>query len=120
MKKGKKPCNDCSPPRTKATSLDQERSENAEHSESDGVLFVRKSCIECVEKHLGAAWVLINECHDGYPHRLLVIGHLHEAEDESRIWPELHTAIRSVRKQFQHNDTVPDFKALIEKLENII
>lgn len=119
MKKGKKPCSDCGPPRTKTVSRDQEHSVNAEPSESDGVSFIRKSCIECVEKHLGAAWVLINECHDGYPHKLLVIGHLHEAEDESRIWPKLHSAIRSVRKQFQHDGVMPDFEVLMEELENM-
>lgn len=44
----------------------------------------RPSCLECVEKHLGAAWVLLAEYRDGYPHRLRAIGHLHEAEDESQ------------------------------------
>ena len=52
----------------------------------------RPSCLECVEKHLGAAWVLLAETRDGYPHRLRAIGHLHEAEDESQQWPELHNA----------------------------
>ena len=28
----------------------------------------RPSCLECVEKHLGAAWVLLAEHRDGYPH----------------------------------------------------
>lgn len=72
----------------------------------------RASCIECVEKHLGAALVLIAECRDGYPHRMRAIGHLHEAEDESQAFPELHAAIRTARKAFQQQGAVPDFEGL--------
>jgi hypothetical protein len=72
----------------------------------------RPSCRECVEKHLGAAWILLTECRDGYPHRLRAIGHLHEAEDESQTWPRLHEAIREARKRFQREGTVPDFASL--------
>jgi hypothetical protein len=72
----------------------------------------RPSCLECVEKHLGAAWVLIAEHQNGYPHRLLAIGHLHEAEEESQAWPELHDAIREVRKAYQRTGEVVDFDAL--------
>lgn len=77
-----------------------------------GAAVTRPSCLECVEKHLGAAWVLIAEHRDGYPHRLRAIGHLHEAEDESQAWPELHNAIREARKAYQQNGTMPDFAAL--------
>jgi hypothetical protein len=73
---------------------------------------VRPSCLECVEKHLGAAWVLLAEARDGYATRLRAIGHLHEAEDESQAWPELHNAIRDARKAYQQTGTVPDFEAL--------
>jgi hypothetical protein len=72
----------------------------------------RDSCIECVEKHLGSAAVLITETRNGYPHRMLAIGHLHEAEDESQHWPALHEAIRMARKRYQQTDIVPDFAAL--------
>jgi len=72
----------------------------------------RESCIECVDKHLGAALVLLTETRDGYGHRLRAIGHLHEAEDESQAWPELHNAIREARKRFQQFGTVPDFVQL--------
>lgn len=74
----------------------------------------RPSCLECVEKHLGAAWVLLTEYRDGYPHRLRAIGHLHEAEDESQAWPELHLAIRQARKEFQQTGQMPDFERLAE------
>lgn len=77
-----------------------------------GAAVTRPSCLECVEKHLGAAWVLIAEHRDGYPHRLRAIGHLHEAEDESQAWPELHDAIRTARKAYQQTGAMPDFAAL--------
>lgn len=72
----------------------------------------RPSCLECVDKHLGAAWVLIAETRDGYPHRLRAIGHLHEAEDESQEYPELHEAIRRARKRYQQEGVCPDFARL--------
>ena len=72
----------------------------------------RPSCLECVEKHLGAAWVLISEHQNGYPNRLLAIGHLFEAEDESQEWPDLHAAIRAARKAYQADGTMPDWDKL--------
>jgi hypothetical protein len=72
----------------------------------------RPSCLECVEKHLGAAWVLLSERRDGYGHRLYAIGHLFEAEDESQAWPDLHYAIREARRTYQQTGKVPDFDAL--------
>ncbi|MFH1022138.1 MAG: hypothetical protein V1809_01975 [Planctomycetota bacterium] len=76
---------------------------------------VRPSCMECVEKHLGAAYVLLAEVNDGYAHRLRAVGHLHEAEDESQEWPELHQAIRAARRGYQAEGRMPDWDAL-EKL----
>ena len=72
----------------------------------------RASCTECVDKHLGAAWINMTEHRDGYPHRLRAIGHLHEAEDESQHWPALHVAVREARKRYQQEGVVPDFGAL--------
>lgn len=77
----------------------------------------RPSCMECVEKHLGAAWVLLAEYRDGYPFRLRAIGHLHEAEDESQEWPRLHQAIREARKAYQRHGEVVDFQKLTEIIE---
>lgn len=79
----------------------------------------RPSCLECVEKHLGAAWVLMAEYRDGYPHRLRAIGHLHEAEDESQAWPELHDAIRAARKAYQQRGEMVDFSLLTTCLQGI-
>jgi hypothetical protein len=72
----------------------------------------RPSCIECCEKHLGAAYVLLAETVSGYAHRLRAVGHLHEAEDESQAWPNLHTAIRVARKAYQTEAATPDWQAL--------
>lgn len=70
----------------------------------------RRSCTECVEKHLGSAAVLIGEVHDGYTeHKLLAIGHLAEAAEESRRWPALHDAIREARRAYQNDGVAPDF-----------
>jgi hypothetical protein len=83
---------------------------------SSGVVVTRASCLECVEKHLGAALVLLTETLDGYAHRLRAIGHLHEAEDESQEWPDLHAAIREARKRYQTDGTPPDWQGLAERL----
>jgi len=79
----------------------------------------RPSCLECVEKHLGAACVLLAETADGYAHRLRAIGHLHEAEDESQEWPALHTAIRAARKTYQTEGTIPDWDALGKLVQEV-
>lgn len=79
----------------------------------------RPSCLECVEKHLGAAHVILSEVHDGYSYRLRFIGHLHEAEDESRQWPALHRAIRQTRKEYQRSGTLPDWEALASELMEV-
>lgn len=72
----------------------------------------RSSCLECVTKHLGAAYVLLTEAREGYAHRLRAIGHLFEAEDESQQWPELHHAIGTARKAYQVRGETPDWKSL--------
>ena len=82
----------------------------------------RPSCIECCEKHLGAAMVLLAELNDlpddettrrqGFSRRLRAIGHLFEAEDESQEWPDLHASIRTARKAYQASGTMPDSENL--------
>ena len=62
-----------------------------------------------IEKHLSAAFVLSSELMHGYSYRMRFVGHLHEAEDESQEYPDLHLAIRTARKQFQINGTIPDW-----------
>ena len=82
-------------------------------------LAVRASCIECVEKHVGAAVVLIGEVLNGYPHRVLAIGHLHEAEEESIDWPALRAAIRRARIRYQNYNVAPDWRRLTEMIQAI-
>ncbi len=72
----------------------------------------RPSCVACVEKHLGAAYVLLTEAREGYAYRLRAVGHLFEAEDESQEWPDLHAAIRQARKNYQADGTMPDWNTL--------
>jgi len=107
----------------------------------------RPSCIQCVEKHLGAAYVLLTELNDlpdrqaglpdppsssgsgmavdgttprqGFSRRLRAIGHLFEAEDESQEWPELHAAIRQARKTYQASGMVPDWGKLALLLRDL-
>jgi len=89
----------------------------------------RPSCIACVEKHLGAAYVLLTELNDlpdtpaercqGFSRRLRAIGHLFEAEDESQEWPELHNAIRQARKTYQADGTMPDWAALAQLVDQV-
>ena len=89
----------------------------------DPLSATRPSCIECVEKHLGAAMVLLAEAREGYAYRLRAIGHLFEAEDESQEWPELHAAIRAARKAFQTAGTMPDaehFGALADAVRRAV
>jgi len=89
----------------------------------------RPSCVACVEKHVGAAYVLLTELNDlpdtsaerrqGFSRRLRAIGHLFEAEDESQRWPELHNAIRHARKAYQADSTMPDWAALEQLLDQV-
>ena len=73
---------------------------------------VRESCLACIEKHLGAAWVLLHEEISGYDRRLLIIGHLHEAEAEAQDWPELAKAIQQARHRYQMRGKAPSFARL--------
>lgn len=78
---------------------------------------VRPSCMECVEKHLGAALVLMGEAEAGYPeHKLLAIGHLHEAAEESAdMRPELSALLRDIRKRYQQGEAI-EFETILEAL----
>ncbi|MEL6853505.1 MAG: hypothetical protein AAFO83_00175 [Cyanobacteria bacterium J06607_13] len=79
---------------------------------------IRSSCMECVEKHLGSALVLMSEVEAGYPsHKLLAIGHLNEAAEESaELRPHLSKVIRNIRKAYQSGEPV-HFDEVIEALE---
>ena len=61
---------------------------------------MRKSCIECVRKHLGDAVVLLDEVFMGYPeHSILAEGNLSQAASEAvREFPQLAIKLRDIRK----------------------
>lgn len=82
---------------------------------------MRDSCLFCVRKHLGKAWVLSGECALGYPqHRALVVGNMSEAEDEAaRDHLELAQAIRKERLQFEKDPQYCiDFAGLCAEVES--
>ncbi len=95
------------------------KSDNSADPPPNAIPVTRASCLECVEKHLGAAYILLTETRDGYAHRLRAIGHLFEAEDESQEWPELHAAIREARKTYQTDGAIPDWEALAQAVESV-
>ena len=79
----------------------------------------RPSCIECVEKHLGAAYVFLTEAREGYAYRLRAVEHPFEAEDEAQEWPEMHAAIRDARTRYQAGGAMPDWQALDDLLRAV-
>ncbi|MCL2117842.1 MAG: hypothetical protein FWH27_05370 [Planctomycetaceae bacterium] len=79
----------------------------------------RPGCLECVEKHLGAAMVILSEIHAGYAWHLRLIGHLHEAEEESQDWDALFRLIRKARKAYQTANIIPDWEIIAQELANV-
>ena len=84
---------------------------------------MRKPCLGCVLKHLGAAAVLEEEIRNGYPsYMFLLYGHMDQAAAES--WREnkwLAKVIRQHRVNFQYkaNYDIP-FEALAEYVNAVI
>ncbi len=68
--------------------------------------------LERAMEHISAAMIQNGECQAGYKFQMRVIGHMHEAEDESRAWPRLSRAIRMARIAYQQNGTCPDFEGI--------
>jgi len=79
----------------------------------------RPGCLECVEKHIGAAMVILSEIHAGYSYHLRLIGHLHEAEEESQEWDSLFRMIRKARKAYQTQQVIPDWETIARELANV-
>jgi hypothetical protein len=78
-----------------------------------------KHCFIDAPSAAPTAYDLLTETRDGYAHRLRAIGHLHEAEDESQEFVDLHAAIRSARKAYQTDGTMPDWEALAQAVEAV-
>lgn len=78
---------------------------------------MRKDCLGCVLKHLGAAAVIEEEIYNGYPgYKFLLYGHMDQAAAESwRANQMLAKIIRQHRVNFQYkpNYDIP-FEALAE------
>lgn len=70
---------------------------------------IEENCLECVEKHLGAAHEQFKEVPQGYPeHILSAIGNLVEAQNAATNFPEIAAAIREARIAFQRKGEIPD------------
>ena len=87
---------------------------------------MRKSCLECVIKHLGSAAVYIEECQMGYPNYFgYVYGELdHAASECLSLLPELAWAIREHRIKWSQTRRNPSphripFKAIFEYLDTV-
>lgn len=81
---------------------------------------MRPSCLYCVEKHVGAAYVLIVEARGEHPfHRIVAIGHLFEAADEAQQWPALHALLHEARRAYQYEDRAPDWTAIAEAIDAV-
>jgi len=86
------------------------------HGSQNAEPISRPGCLECVEKHIGAAMVILSEIHAGYAYHLRLIGHLHEAEEESQEWDSLFRLIRKARKRYQTDNIVPGWDIIANEL----
>ena len=86
---------------------------------------MRKSCLNCIRKHISAAIILDIETRMGYPkHAWFVVGNLVEAEAESIMnYPILSKRIRIERQKYMRSINLdkpfPD-KLYNPKLEPLI
>lgn len=80
---------------------------------------MRKTCLDCVLKHVAQAQVLL--CEVDYPkHRYLAIGHLAEAESECIRYPSLRSLIRELRLGLSDSDeTINTFDSVYELIESV-
>ena len=87
---------------------------------------MRKSCLECVAKHLGSAAVYIEEVQTGYPNYFgFVYGQLdHAASECFEEIPELAWAIREHRikwantRRNEHPHRIP-FEAMFDYIDTV-
>ena len=66
---------------------------------------MRKSCLDCVRKHIAQAGILSMEVLMGHPeHYWWAIGHLAEAEHEALDWfPQLAVLVRAERLEYMED-----------------
>ena len=111
QKRQPKPCKGCGEHQKRPTQM-----------RTDGGWSDEQTCMECVEKHLGAALVMFGEIRNGYKNRMKVVGHLFKAEHESADCEKLSDLIRDARRRYQATNVEPDWEvletALIEARKN--
>lgn len=80
---------------------------------------MRKSCFECVLKHLGSAGVFVKETKMGYPkYAIWVVGELEHAADEClEVHRELAMVIREHRIAWYEKRHAIPFEAIGEYVE---
>ena len=90
------------------------------------------SCILCVEKHVGRAMVAYDElCSSDnsgtttgdaainpYKARILVIGHLGHAIEESYEYTALHSLLQSDERAFRYSCKVPQWAKIVKLIED--
>lgn len=90
------------------------------------------SCILCVEKHVGRAMVAYDElCSSDnsgtttgnatinpYKSRILVIGHLGHAIEESYEYTALHSLLQSDERAFRYSCKVPQWAKIVKLIED--
>ena len=82
---------------------------------------MRQPCLQCFRKHLGNAQVLLEECADGYPYFMGVIGHLDQAAQEIRAYSvKLAKLVRAHRIKMQLMDDWTDYPFPFEALDRFI
>ena len=83
----------------------------------------RPSCLRCVEKHVGSAYALASS--PAYADYLMAVGHLAQAEQEAKDYPELEDAIYATRSALQDRRTtstvVPvEFTEMLVRLNAVV
>lgn len=85
---------------------------------------MRKGCFQCFLKHIGDAAAAIEEVHDGYKNKHLVMGHLdHAAQEIRKFSKEFAQVVRAHRLKWtdDHDYMVPfeAFEAYVDCLEDL-
>ena len=85
---------------------------------------MRKTCLDCIRKHVGAALVTMDETYMGYPqHACLVEGHLDQAAAEAvKDLPVLAMTLRTFRREWSSafNQYLLGYTAFFPSVENLM
>jgi len=62
----------------------------------------RKTCLDCVEKHLSVSYILLQESLQGYPeHEILADKHLEDSNLDSLTSASIETKIKAVQEELK-------------------